>query len=461
MQSTPMFSTTNYIVDFPSSGELGMSLNISGRYVFVASVSGQSEWFGILKNDRFVAIGNTPCVDKSSEFVSKAINSCRRKNQLWIEFQRSFPIDDMEKLEKSVNSSLENDAIFHEGSVYFSTKGVPERLVHIRIVRMKGPLLRTANQFKLIPFSISVVYFESVTSQVALGGFNLLPCKVVINEPDIKNERYSFSLVSSQVTSKFGFTSKSDLNQWVLLLCDLIKQDVQPLLKQFNDYFKVEKDDAIVSQKEKNDEIYRMMKNNLNIPIFLNLAQIYKEIMDIALNNIPAPALLQRISQLHSNCTNFLSNGYAPLHVFHSISAFLITVYNDLHIKEEWNEDIQRHIKEMATYFHQQQDTYIRNNLVRSDSFFVFRCIDTKLCGIYKMTIEKLKNLVVYKNEYGSLLFQEHDKNGRKRWVLVKEGEKKPQFYIYTDQSIPPRFQWIAANQVDITPVVQAIIPQT
>ena len=85
--------------------------------------------------------------------------------------------------------------------------------------------------------------------------------------------------------------------------------------------------------------------------------------------------------------------------------ALLLTVYNKLKKKEEWNEDVQSAIKELATFFHDQQETYSmyhslflwfidRNRLIHHSGFLVFGCYDEAIVGTYKYSSSLLYYVV-------------------------------------------------------------------
>lgn len=63
------------------------------------------------------------------------------------------------------------------------------------------------------------------------------------------------------------------------------------------------------SQKE-NEELFKVMKNNciilccflciVNIPVYEHIAYLYKELIEVVLNQIPQPAMKDRILKLVS-----------------------------------------------------------------------------------------------------------------------------------------------------------------
>lgn len=451
-----MLSVVQYKLKFPiKDKETGMAICTSGKFVVVSSVSALSEFYGIIKNDRIIDVNGISCINQHQNAVAELIRKYQQLNQLEIHFERSFPVEDTPKIDQEIKAPLDNDAIFQEGIVRVHKGHDQLGDIYVRIFRMKGRLLLTANKLNLVPYSISILLYKTYQSPEPFAGFNLLPCNVRINSATDDPPKYSFTIYCLAESYTFTFHTTAEFNQWLLVICDLIQQDIQPLLTEFKHMLHKDTEDSALSLQKENEELFKVMKNNLNIPVYEHIAYLYKELIEVVLNQIPQPAMKDRILKLVSIKNELLDNGYAPAHIYHSVMALLLTVYNKLKKKEEWNEDVQSAIKELATFFHDQQETYNRNRLIHHSGFLVFGCYDEAIVGTYK-TQQIMNQTVIYQNKAQTRLFAESSVSGKMKWVFVKKDAATPSFFAYGDAIVPPRFQWQSDTQNDFPPIVQA-----
>ncbi|KAK8803170.1 hypothetical protein WA588_002323 [Blastocystis sp. NMH] len=422
-----MQNTITFEVSYPPGNEeLGLSLESLGRFTIVSQSSAQSELYGVKYEDRILSINGVSCDDLDPGDVAQMIRS--NLNNLKITYKRSFKPDEMDGLNKLVSSPVQNDFLFYEGSLLLSLGmgNEPFQLRTIRIVRVTGPLLLFAENDKLIPFGIALLWYSSSDpakvkyKDTPFGGMNLLPCTI---SPRGGQNNYFIIEFRGGRNIRITNQERGPLLDFIEAVSTVYPRDLSSVITMFSTNMpSATPNRNPMNPMNPSENSLGSYRSTLNIP--------YPYQMMDSVAHLYNGQLSQAFTGFEENLDKLLLTGFHPEQLSHSLTALFIHAKQFVNAAL-WDEKVQTSIRNIIVKLSLRSADYLRTTVVRPAGFLVFCSGDRDCSGIFR------DRGGYFMSDAGYCLLH----RDATQWVLLNKAGV-PVYAIDSSDLVPPRFNW-------------------